>query len=75
MDCVAACPVPGALEMRLAGRWRISPLRMAGAVVGIFLVAVLGARAAGAWENAIGDREYVQRIQEIDSPAYGHPGR
>ncbi len=33
------------------------------------------AGAAGAWSNGITDQEYMLRIQDIDSPAYGHPGR
>ena len=75
MDCVAACPVAGALEVRTLGRRRVPALGMAAGVLGIFLAGYLGARAAGAWTNDITDQEYIQRIQEIDSPAYGHPGR
>ena len=40
----------------------------------IFLVGYLGARATGSWSNEISDQEYVQRIPDIHSPAYGHPG-
>ena len=32
------------------------------------------ARATGAWQNDISDLEYVERIRNIDAPAYGHPG-
>lgn len=74
LDCVAVCPVADALEVRTVGRRRVSPLKFAGALMGIFLVGYLGARAAGAWSNEISDQEYVERIQEIHSPAYGHPG-
>lgn len=75
MDCVAACPVAGALDVRTVGRRRVSPLGVAGAVVGIFLAGWLGARATGIWANQITDQEYVERIRELDSPVYGHPGR
>jgi ferredoxin len=75
MDCVAACPVAGALDVRTVGRRRVSSLGFAGAVVGIFLVGYVGARATGAWANQITDQEYVERIQDLDSPMYGHPGR
>ncbi len=74
LDCVAVCPVADALEVLTVGRRRVSPLRFAGAIMGIFLVGYLGARAAGAWSNEISDQEYVERVQEIHSPAYGHPG-
>ncbi|MCJ7627573.1 MAG: 4Fe-4S dicluster domain-containing protein, partial [Longimicrobiales bacterium] len=75
LDCVAVCPVKGALEVRTVGRRRIGSLGFAGAVMGIFLAGYLGALIAGAWSNGISDQEYVERVQEIDSPAYGHPGR
>jgi polyferredoxin len=75
LDCVAACPVKDALVVRTVGRRRVSSLGFAGAVLGIFLAGYLGARSAGAWSNGISDQEYVERVQEIDSPAYGHPGR
>lgn len=71
MDCVAACPVPAALEMRVAGR-RASPIAYAVAVAGLFLAGYVGARATGHWENAISDAEYVERMRDIDSPLYSH---
>lgn len=33
-----------------------------------------GTRAAGLWHNEIEDAEYVERIRNIDSGEYGHPG-
>ena len=75
LDCVAVCPVTDALEVRTFGRRRLSSLGFAGALVGIFLAGYLGARTAGIWANEIPDQEYVERLQEIDSPEYGHPGR
>jgi polyferredoxin len=73
LDCVAVCPVPGALQVRL-GRRRMSPLAYGASVLALFLAGYLGARTLGAWDNGIGDVEYVQRIQDIHSPEYGHPG-
>lgn len=73
LDCVAACPVPGALELRYARR-RVSPMAYGVAVVGLFLAAYVGARATGNWESGITDQEYVERIRDMDSPLYGHPG-
>lgn len=73
LDCVAVCPKKGALVVGV-GRRRISPLTYAAVVLGLFLAGYVGARVAGAWENGIDDAEYVQRIHDIRSPAYGHPG-
>jgi len=75
LDCVAACPVKDALELKSPRGRKVSPATLAAAVVGIVLAGYLGARATGFWANEISDQEYVERIQELDSPAYGHPGR
>lgn len=73
LDCVAVCPKKGALSVGSARR-RMGPLAYAGAVVGLFLAGYVGARSMGAWDNAITDEEYVERIQRIHSSEYGHPG-
>ncbi len=73
MDCVAVCPVKGALAMKV-GRHAVSPVAYAAAVVVLFLASYVGARASGAWQSRISDREYVERIQNIQSNEYGHPG-
>ena len=75
LDCVAVCPVSNTLEVALPGRRKVRPMAFAGAVLGFFLVGYLGARTAGLWENQISDREYVERLQNLHSPIYGHPGR
>ena len=73
MDCVAVCPKSDALGLHI-GRRRIAPLAYGAAVVGLFLAGYVGARASGLWENTISDAEYVERIQNIRSNEYGHPG-
>ena len=73
MDCVAVCPKSDALGLHI-GRRRIAPLAYGAAVLGLFLAGYVGARATGIWENAITDAEYVERIQNIRSNEYGHPG-
>ena len=75
LDCVAVCPVSNALEMALPNRRRVPTMAFAGAVLGLFLAGYVGARTAGVWANGIDDQEYVERLQELDSPLYGHPGR
>jgi polyferredoxin len=75
LDCLAVCPVTDALEMAIPGRRRVSPMVFGAAVLGLFLAGYIGARGVGIWTNGIDDREYVERLQELDSPVYGHPGR
>jgi len=74
LDCVAVCPVSDALEVRTVGRRRLTPVAFAFILLGIFLAGYLGARTTGTWANGISDEEYVERIPEIRSPEYGHPG-
>ena len=75
LDCVAVCPVSDALEVRTVGKRSMSPMAFAAVLLGLFMAGYLGARTTGIWFNGISDQEYVERIQEIHSPAYGHPGR
>lgn len=73
LDCVASCPVPGALRLQV-GPKPVSPVRYAAAIVGLFLAGYVGARASGTWHSGIAPSEYVERIQNIHSGDYGHPG-
>jgi polyferredoxin len=73
LDCVAVCPKEGALAAKMGGR-TVSPVAFAAAVVGLFMAGYVGARATGNWNNGIGEAEYVERIQNIRSGEYGHPG-
>jgi ferredoxin len=73
MDCVAVCPRPEALGM-FVGRRRVSPLAYGAALMALFMAGYVGARATGVWDNDIADVEYVERIQNMDSGEYGHPG-
>ena len=73
LDCVAVCPRPQALGIHM-GRRRVTPLAYAAAVVGLFLTGYISARVTGSWHSGMRDEEYVERIQNIDSGVYGHPG-
>jgi ferredoxin len=53
MDCVRACPAPGALEARVAGRWRIDARVWPVLVVGIWLAIYGGAKLTGHWDTTI----------------------
>lgn len=73
LDCVAACPVKNCLEVKVARR-PLRPVWIGVAVVVLFAGGVLVARSTGNWQNSITDAEYVERVQNIDDPSYGHPG-
>lgn len=73
MDCVAACPVDDALQVK-AGPRKVPVWGVAAAVVLLFLGGYLGARLAGLWENSMSDAEYVHRVEQMAGPGYGHPG-
>jgi polyferredoxin len=73
MDCIAACPVDDALNLK-AGRRKLPVWGFATAVVLLFLGGYVGARVAGLWENQISDAEYIYRIEEMHTVDYGHPG-
>ena len=73
VDCLAVCPVANTLELA-AGPRRMGIPTYAAAVVLLFLLGTVVARVTGHWQNDIGEQEYVQRFQQIDSPEYGHPG-
>ena len=73
LDCVASCPEQDVLGIH-AGRRRLSLPAYAAAILLLFLAGYTTARATGHWDNDIGDTEYVERLQKIDDPEYGHPG-
>lgn len=75
LDCLAVCPVVGALEVKTLGHREASTIQFAVAVMGLFLAGYLGGRVTGSWSNQIPDSEYVERIQNIHSGEYSHPGR
>jgi polyferredoxin len=73
LDCLASCPAPPSLTVRVASR-RSGVVRYALAVILLFVLAYGTAQFTGNWRNKISDSEYVRRVAEIDSPEYGHPG-
>jgi kynurenine formamidase len=75
---VVACPVKGCLAVRppqpaRSRRW-LRPVVAAVLAVAIYGSVVVAFRAAGHWRTAVSESEYHARLQEIDSPAYVHPG-
>jgi hypothetical protein len=65
--------VDDALALKAAGR-RMSIPAYAAAILMLFVIGYSAARLTGQWANDISDEEYVHRIQNMDDPAYGHPG-
>lgn len=63
MDCVRACPVPGALEARAFGRVRISPYVWPVLVVAVWLAIYGGAKLTGRWDTTIPDSTFQQVIR------------
>ncbi len=74
IDCVATCPVQGALVVKAASRWRVDVPAYALTVLLLFLGGYAGARLGNLWDNDLTDHEYVHRIQNLDQPEYAHPG-
>jgi hypothetical protein len=56
------------------GHHRIVPWRVAALLVGVFVVAVVGARVAGRWQSAVPVEEYAARIRTIDQVSHARPG-
>ncbi len=73
LDCVASCPVPRTLTVGTRRR-RLGALEFAALVMLLFGLGYGAARASGWWRNDISPAEYRERIQQVDSPLYSHPG-
>jgi Fe-S-cluster-containing hydrogenase component 2 len=74
LSCIAACPVPDALNVETPKFWqrRVSPLVYAWAVFVLFFGGIGVARITGHWQNDISNAEYQRRIGEVNSPKYHH---
>lgn len=70
LDCVASCPTTNALGVA-DRRQTVGPLRFALLVLVLFFSGYAVARVGGAWQNRVGDLEYIQRIPE--AKIYDHP--
>jgi polyferredoxin len=55
--CVHGCPAPGAVEMRLAGRWVLPSALFAGLLLLLFVGVDLYGRAAGRWQGEVPPQE------------------
>lgn len=74
LSCVAACPVPIALQVQTPSFWRrsVRPAVFAALVICLFYGGIQVAKLSGYWKTEISDAEYLRRMEEIDSPKYHH---
>lgn len=63
VDCVRACPAPGALTTRVFGRFTFPWSAWPFLVVGVWLAAYLIALATGNWHSAIPDETFRRVIE------------
>ena len=76
LDCVAACPVTGALNLGVAGtKRRVSSKTWVYALILVFWGSLLLFKLTGPWQNAISRDEYIYHVTQMDGPEYYHPGR
>ncbi len=64
-DCVQKCPVPGALEGRVLGRWRLSVWTWAGIVVAVWLLAYGVAVLTGHWHAGLTPDQFRQAVRIV----------
>lgn len=74
LSCVAACPVPSALQLETPSPWRraVRPAVFAALVVMLFYGGIQVAKVSGYWKSSISNEEFLRRVQEIDDPKYHH---
>ena len=70
-QCVADCPVEGALEMRVGRNTTVKPSWVAAGILVIFWGLVLTARITGNWNTQLSEEVYFELIPEADK--FSHP--
>ena len=71
LECVAACPVKGALALSATRRRTIPPWAVAAGVAAVFLGLVGAARLTGHWHTDVDPQVYYRLIPGADR--FGHP--
>ncbi|MEE9515036.1 MAG: 4Fe-4S binding protein [Candidatus Brocadiales bacterium] len=72
-DCIKVCPVPGALEMKVAGRrWDVRYWVYAFVIIGFFVGMTSYAKYKGHWKTSVTTEEYIARVAELNDPKYEH---
>jgi polyferredoxin len=70
-ECVSACPVEGALAMRLGRTNRLRPAVMGAAIAAIFLAFVAIGRLTRSWEARLPDAVYFELVPRAAD--FSHP--
>lgn len=60
MECVAACPHPGALDVRTPGGRVVRPWIVPAVALGVLAAAYVVARATGFWESSVSVAEFAR---------------
>jgi polyferredoxin len=71
MECVASCPVKGALAMSVARRRRLPAWAIVGGIAALFLGIVGLARLTGNWHTEVDPRLYeatIRRASQLEHP-------
>lgn len=71
MDCVAACPAQGALQISFGRKLRLAPWMMAAGLAIIFFGVIGYAKLSGKWQSHIPDAIYEELIPQLDQ--LSHP--
>jgi polyferredoxin len=66
MECIAVCPVEGALQMYFPQKRRLSPWLIAAGLSMILIVTVGFAKWKGSWNSSIPDSTYEKLIPQLD---------
>jgi len=66
LNCIEACPVPGALEYGFFGAFRSKKYLLPAAMLATFLAAILFAKAAGYWQSSVTLEEVFGLYQYIN---------
>ena len=72
--CVEVCPVKDTLHLGTR-KWKPGTAKMAALIAVVFAVFYIGAHVMGAWQTSVTDEAYRYHISNLNSAAYGHPGR
>lgn len=73
MECVAVCPVPRTLEVRVGRRGpALRPSLFAAMVIAAFFALPLWGKLSGHWRTAITVEEYREHVKHLDLPVYQH---
>lgn len=66
MDCVHVCPVQGAVEMKVAGRWTIPAWTWPLLVAGVWLLVWTIAKVTGNWDTTVPQETFAFALSTVE---------